>query len=280
MTKSTRVHGLAAIVLLAMPGAVFADDLDDILNAPELPPTVRIESDEGWYLRGDLSYDLSTDGGATAFRTFDGSTMTYGSRDYSASTIDTDWGAGIGLGYQITDWFRAEAAFDYRPGSLDTASTTSSPCAGGLVDTGCGTAGSADFDSFGVMANAYADLGTFVGVTPYVGAGAGMTLVDYGTYVSEDRCVDGVAVCSASFVATRGHAGQSDWRFTYALTAGLAYAFNRHLKADIGYRYVDVGGGDAYGFDAASLSAGAVGVQGTDDGFSAHQIRFSLRYAF
>ena len=278
MTTFTAPGSLVVIVLLATAGAGLADDLDDLLNAPELPPTIVIETEQGWYLRGDLSYDFATDGGASTFRTFDSGT--YGSSDYSSSSMDTDWGAGIGVGYRFNDWLRAEAALDYRRGSLETLSDTAIPCDGGPSGTGCATSGAADFDAFDAMASASVDLGTIVGITPYVGAGAGATFVDYSTYVSEDRCVDGVAVCSASLVATGRHGGQSDWRFTYALQAGLAYSFNRNIKADIGYRYIDVDGGDAYGFDAASVSAGASGVQGTDDGFSAHQIRFSLRYAF
>ena len=282
MFKSKTSRSILAALMLGVSGPALSADLDDIIYAPEIARTVPVEVGNGWYLRGDVSYNFSTEGGGTSFRTYDTGTLTYGTQNYSSSTMSTDWGVGAAVGYQLTDWFRAEAALDYYSGSFNNTSGTATPCTsggGGPVNTGCTTTGSAGFDAYGVMANGYVDLGTYVGFTPYVGAGAGMTLVNYGTYTSQDFCVDGVAVCGATTFASLSHAGQSDWRFTYSLMAGLAYSFSKNLKADIGYRYINVNGGDAYNFDSASIAGGATGVQGTDNGFDVHQIRASLRYS-
>ncbi len=282
MMNSIMSRSVAAALLLGASGPALGADLHNNIYAPELPKLVPVEISNGWYLRGDVSYNFSTDGGATSFRTFDTGTLTYGTQNYSSSSMSTDWGVGAAVGYQFTDWLRAEAALDYYSGNFNTTANSSSPCTsggGGPVNTGCRTTGSAEFDAYGLMANGYVDLGTYVGFTPYVGAGAGMTLVDYGNYTSQDFCVDGAAVCGGATFSALSHAGQSDWRFTYALMAGLAYSFSKNLKADVGYRYINVDGGDAYDFDSASIAAGATGVQGTDDGFSVHQIRASLRYA-
>lgn len=282
MMKSLVSRSLAAALLLGASGPALSADLDNIVYAPELPRTVPVEVGNGWYLRGDVSYDFSTDGGGTSFRTYNTATNTYGTQNYTSSTMSTDWGVGAAIGYQLTDWLRAEAALDYYSGSFSNASSSGAPClsgGGGPVNTGCSTTGSADFDAYGLMANGYIDLGTYVGFTPYVGAGAGMTLVDYGGYTSQDVCVDGVAACAGATFAAQSHAGQSDWRFTYALMAGMAYSFSRNLKADIGYRYINVAGGDAYGFGTSAVAGGATGVQGADNGFDVHQIRASLRYS-
>lgn len=280
MMKSIMSRSIVAALLLSASGPALSADLDNIIYAPELPRTVPVEIGNGWYLRGDVSYNFSTDGSATSFRTYDTGTTTYGTQNYSSSSMSTEWGVGAAVGYQFTDWFRAEAGLDYYSGNLNTTSSSAAPCTsggGGPVGTTCTTTGAGDFDAYGLMANGYVDLGTYVGFTPYVGAGAGMTFVRYDGYTSQDFCVGGA--CAGATFTSLSHGGESDWRFTYSLMAGLAYSFSKNLKADIGYRYINVEGGDAYGFDATSIAGGAGGVQGSDDGFDVHQIRASLRYA-
>ncbi|WP_419908813.1 outer membrane protein [Hoeflea sp.] len=237
-----------------------------------------MEIGNGWYLRGDVGYDFSTEGDATSFRTWDFNTNTEGPAvAYSSSSFDTDVTAGFGVGYQFTNWLRGEGMFNYQRGTFNaTSSAAAVPCTTLLAD-GCNTSGAADFESYGLMANGYIDLGTFVGLTPYVGAGAGVTLVDYGNYLASETCVG--ACPGGTTPVTVTHAGQSDWRFTYALMAGLSYEFMRNLKADLGYKYTNVSGGDIYAFDGASAAAGATGVQSSDNGYSTHNVTASLRYA-
>ncbi len=282
MLNSIFTRSMATALLMSATGTVYAADLDTIVYAPQLPRTVPVEIGNGWYLRGDVTYNFSTDGDATSYRTYHLHTHTYGTRDYTSSNFDTDWGVGAAAGYQFTDWFRAEAALDYYRGSFDTSATSFSPCLSGFVgpdNTGCSTIGTADFNAWGVMANAYIDLGTYVGFTPYIGAGLGMTQVDFKDYNSRSTCVDGTASCSGVGSLSLQHTGEADWRFTYALMAGVSYNLTTNLKADIGYRYINVDGGDTYSFDTISEAAGATGVQGTDNGYHLHQIRASLRYS-
>lgn len=270
------------LILAAVPETVMAADLDNVVYAPQLPRTVPVEVGSGWYLRGDVSYDFSTDGDASSYRTYHLVTNSYGTRNYSSSGFDTDWGVGAAAGYQFTNWFRAEAALDYYRGSFGTTANSASPCLSGFVgpdDTGCASAGAADFTSWGVMANAYVDLGTYVGFTPYVGAGLGMTSVNFSDYNSTHACVDGTASCNGLAPVSLQHPGASDWRFTYALMAGVSYDLSKNWKADIGYRYLNVDGGDTYEFDSIATAAGATGMQGTDNGYHVHQIRASLRYS-
>ena len=279
MLKSIMSRSIAAALLLSTSGVALAADLDDVVYAPGPPRTVPVEVGNGWYLRGDINYNFSTEGDASSYRTFHPIQQTYGTQNYASSGFNTDWGVGAAVGYQFTDWFRGEASLDYYNGSFDTTTLTGAPCLGGPAGTGCSTLGSADFNAWGVMANAYVDLGTYVGFTPYIGAGAGMTVVDYEDYTSRDFCVGGGAGCGGATFGARTHSGESDWRFTYALMAGVSYDLTRNLKADLGYRYINVAGGDAYSFDTAATAAGATGVQGSDNGYDIHQIRASLRYA-
>jgi opacity protein-like surface antigen len=282
MNKRIASPVIAIVMVACGIAAAHSADLDNVIYAPELPRTVPVEIGSGWYLRGDIGYNVSFSGSATVYRTYDPITFTYGDQPYDSAKFDADFTYGIGAGYQFTDWFRAEAMFTYMKGSFSGSGISSGPCLtlpGGPVDTGCSTDGSGDFTASGGMLNAYFDLGTYLGLTPYVGAGAGMTYLKYNDYVSQDRCVDGFASCGGATFGPLVHDGIGSWRFTYALMAGVSYDVTKNLKADIGYRYTNIAGGDMYDFSSESISAGAAGVQSSDDGFSSHEIKVSLRYS-
>jgi opacity protein-like surface antigen len=229
-----------------------AADLDEIIYARELPVTQPVEIGSGWYLRGDLGYSARTRGAATSNLIFTAGPPTYTATNFDASSIDNDWSGAVGVGYSFTDYLRADLTFDYSAGHFNAT-----------------TAGAADIqkiDQYGFMANAYVDLGTFVGFTPYVGAGAGVTRVEWG------------ALARDPLGANTSHPGEESWRFTYALMAGVSYDISENLKLDLGYRYSKVDDGAQFSYDAASVAAGARGVQAYDNGIEKHEIRVGLRY--
>lgn len=279
MIKNVMSHSLIAALLLGGSGAALSADLDNIIYAPQMPKTQPVEVGNGWYLRGDIGYNLSTGGSASSFRAWDFvAPPGYNTVSYSSSSFDSDVTWGLGMGYQLNDWFRAEALATYMNGTFNGSSNSATvPCTAIVSATGCSTDGSAEFTAWGVMANGYVDLGTYSGFTPYVGAGIGYTLVDYENFVNRESCSGGA--CGGPNTFTTTHQGENSWRFTYALMAGVAYEFTRNLKLDMGYKYTNVDGGDMYSFDGASTAAGASGIQGTDNGFSTHQILASIRYA-
>ena len=106
-------------------------------------------------------------------------------------------------------------------------------------------------------------IGTWYGITPYVGAGIG------GAWVEWDDLNN--TLDDGSF--TR-HRGGSDWRFAYALSAGASYCLTEQLKFDAGYRFSHIQGGKMFEF-----AAGTAG-PGYDDGIYAHEVRGGLRYQF
>ncbi len=127
------------------------------------------------------------------------------------------------------------------------------------------------------MVNGYVDLGTYVGITPYVGGGLGYTYVDWGP-LSDSLFCTGPA-CPVALLANSEHDGDQSWRFTYAAMVGLAYDVSTNLKVDLGYRYRRIEGGPMFAFDPGSIAAGASGTQADDPGFSSHEVRIGLRYA-
>ncbi|WP_417423069.1 outer membrane protein [Hoeflea sp.] len=250
----TRIAVTSCIAAIGLAAPTHAADLDDIIYAPDLPVTQPVEIGTGWYLRGDLGYSARTRGEATSYSVFSAVPPTYTATNFDSSSLDNHWSGAIGMGYSFTDYLRGDLTFDYSEGDFNGAT-------GPAVF-------SQNFEQYGFMANVYADLGTYAGFTPYVGAGAGITRVTWDTLA-----------LVRPFVLDTNLPGEENWRFTYALMAGVSYDITKDLKLDLGYRYSKVDGDAQFGYDTVTAAAGAVGVQSNDNGIEKHEIRAGLRYA-
>lgn len=282
MKLNTRIALLATAAALFPFGETLAADYDPPIVVNDSPEYVPVEVGSGWYLRGDVAYVFQSRIGPVNYRTYDG--ITYGEDTFDTRSISSDFSWGGGVGYRFNDWIRADATVEGFRASFSGSTSSPLPCIDPLVDptyagTSCRSEDGSEFSAIGVMANGYVDLGTFVGLTPYVGAGVGYSYVSWGGLQNQTYCVDGVGVCPApGVVATTEHAGENNWRLTYALMAGFAYDINDYLKVDVGYKYRHVNGGGMFQWDAASAGLGATGTQGTDDGFETHEVKLGLRY--
>ncbi|MCY0154652.1 porin family protein [Hoeflea alexandrii] len=212
--------GTALATLMGLAAPAHAADLDEIIYAKELPVTKPVEIGSGWYLRGDLGYSVQTRGPATSYSVFSaGPPSTYTSTAYDSSSLDSDWSGSLGVGYNFTDYLRGDLTFDFTKGTFSGATSSTAACAS-LATGQCASADTQGFDQYGFMANGYVDLGTFVGFTPYVGAGAGVTRVAWELYNNDVSCVSAVGnVCGATPATDRTRIGADSWRFTYALMA-------------------------------------------------------------
>ncbi len=91
------------------------------------------------------------------------------------------------------------------------------------------------------MVNGYVDLGTWYGMTPYVGAGLGVAFnssparTDTGARSARSTASSGL-VRSAAISATSTQAN-----LAWALMAGLDFNVTHNLKLEFGYRYLDYG---------------------------------------
>ena len=238
-----------------------AADLPPIYDTPlyqSVPEVQPVEIGSGWYLRGDVGYQFkrAIEFESDAFSDAAGNTKIDSVRFRG---LDLDAGANyqVGAGYQFTDFLRADATFGYWHNDISRV-----------------TVGGRDFatsaKAYEVMANAYADIGTVVGITPYVGGGIGGVRMDYDV-----GCSSSGGGCD--FVSTYG---EKDWRFAYSLMAGLSYDVSKNLKVDLGYRYMNVEGGNlgTVTNDAPSLSLASLN-RVKDNGFDSQSIRLGLRYS-
>ena len=237
------------------------------LYQPEPAPVVEqpvVASASGWYLRGDLSYDIMNMKGAHYFRGSNSDDANFRKAD-----LDNTGNLGIGVGYQVNDYFRVDKTFDYMFSTKFRGSTTGQGSDFGACQTRCVSTDVANFSAYSLLANAYVDIYKWGMVTPYVGFGLG------GSYVSWDNlknvaCEEGNPNNCDDQVT---HKGRNSWRFTYALMAGASVDINCELKADIGYRYKHITGGNMFGFAEN-------GGPGYDKGFDIHEVRTGMRYQF
>ena len=269
---------VVAAALFAFAGApAFAADYVEPAPLPEPLPAYG-----GWYLRGDIGYNFNTEAdGAFTFNTFDPVTATYGVDQFATASLDDTFTYSLGAGYNFTDWLRADLTFDYFTLGFDGTTASALPCSTSpfYVGTSCRSTDDADGYALSFLANGYVDLGTYVGLTPYVGAGLGYTYVDWDTMSDTTYCVGAACPGNSALFAQTTHDGDDSWRFTYALMAGMAYDLTNELKLDVGYRYRHIDGGDMFAFDPGSIANGAGGVQGEDPGIDTHEVRVGLRYA-
>jgi opacity protein-like surface antigen len=264
---------LAAMMASAFAGTAFAGDLPPEIKMPE----VSVKDARGWYVRGDVGYAINASHDDTTFRTYDPIGGDYSAGRFDADRFSGDFSGGLGVGYQFNDLFRADLTGDYFSGDFDGRISSASPCSGGAGGTGCSTKARSSFKAGSLMVNGYVDLGTLAGFTPYVGAGLGATRVSWNSVNAIDSCVDGISGCGGAASVSTRYPGESDWRMTYALMAGVAYEVTPNVKLDLGYRFSHIAGGDMFGYSAADAAAGVGGTMGRDGALSRHEIRIGLR---
>ncbi|MDI7860596.1 porin family protein [Rhizobiaceae bacterium n13] len=260
----------ASLALLA--GSAAAADEAPITDAPEV--TISGDQSSGsWYLRGDLGYSPWTGDEDPSFDAYDATGSEIDSGDFDSARFSKPFSGGVGLGYQFTDVFRADLTTDFFKGDFDGVARSAAPCSSSApAGTACNYNSRADFRAYGVMANGYVDLATVAGFTPYLGAGLGATNLRWDTLNASANCVDGAASCAGAPSDSARFGGDSSWRFTYALMAGVSYDVSDRVKLDLGYRFSDIAGGNMFGSTGAGLT-------GRDDGLSRHEFRAGLRIA-
>lgn len=253
------LKGVAVALLSAAPAYAA-----DIYQPPAAPPYVEqpvaVVQTSGWYLRGDVGYAWNDLRGAHFFQGSNGNLV-----DFDRADLDDSYVLGGGVGYQINNYLRTDVTLDYL-GEADFSGSTSGSCgvAGNCVSTDIAT-----MSAWSLLANAYVDLGTYGSFTPYLGAGIGGTRVKWGRLRNTSCDVTDPTNCDP----TVEHDGKAKWRFTYALMAGTAVDLTCNLKADVGYRFRHINGGDMFGFNAGSGP-------GFDKDIYIHEARAGLRYSF
>lgn len=249
--KTIVMAGAGAALLVPALTANAADLLQPIVPVIPQPQVVPEPIGGNWYLRGDVGYKIYAE-----------PKVSFAGTSYVNNHVDNTAMVGAGIGYRFNPWLRADITGDYEfPAKFH----------GHLTCFACGGAGGfsneyARLSAATFLANAYVDLGTWYGVTPYVGAGIGASYVT----VSDYHFVNPGAPPVPGTVP-----GDSKWNFAWALMAGLSYQLSQNLAVDLNYRYLSLGDAQTKPFTAAGVTQP---VKFKD--LAAHEIRIGLRYQF
>ncbi|MEJ1158146.1 outer membrane protein [Prosthecomicrobium sp. N25] len=256
-----------AAVLLAPASAAGAADF----GMPYTPPPIVEPLMAGnWYLRGDVGAGWS--GGWMREKEFAGSTGRWHERNVGDSTS-----IGGGVGYQFSNFLRGDITAEWRTGISLRGSGQESYMVGAFRYTGTaqvqGTVRVAT-----VLANGYVDLGSYWGVTPYVGAGIGAAYRQIsGTQSSVNPIPDGFGGVLRYDSVQSSYKKTSGVDLAWALYAGASFDVNEHLKIDAGYRYLNVGSPTT---GALIVHPGGARVKTplSVDDLSAHDFRIGARW--
>lgn len=235
---------LAGFAGMAASAAVAADLPHRIL----LPRVPVLDTTESWYLRGDVGYSHAKRPEADfAQAALEGDIARESFRDSAV--------LGGGLGYRFSPMFRADVTMDHR----FNARFKGLPAGDGLAPGSLSDRGR--FQSSTAMLNVYADLGTYNGLTPYLGAGIGVARNILGDYTRTD--IPG---------AVERLSGGDEYDLAWALMAGVGYRLSSSFTLDLGYRYASLGDVKTRGYDSGS---------GADvESIGMHEVRLGVRYAF
>lgn len=233
-----RLFAAAGALLLPMASGARAADMPKY----DLPPPAVSEPSafehvaSGWYLRGDLGSRWNETTGASFGPALVGPT---------SNKIGSSLTAGIGVGVK-TRWARTDVTLDYAF-PADYKGTLFSPD-DITAKVGATTA----------LFNGYIDLGTWYGLTPYIGAGAGAAFARVTDYVRP-------------VVPFTGSSSHMQTNFAYALMGGVAWAVAPNMQIDVGYRYLNIG-------DVKTASDGLGDM--TIRNVAAHEVRVGVRWSF
>lgn len=242
-----------ALATLSLAPPALAADYDPPLAVEDVDDYVPVEVGNGWYLRGDIGYKINT-----PYR----DVWVGPSPIYSQQENILPISGSVGFGYRFNDWFRME-------GNLGLMTSNSSRVRY-LTDDGMGNVVSAvdmttENRMWTGMINAYADLGTFAGFTPYVGAGIGLAN-NLRKFRATENFVD------PGFVDIDFRDNKDQYELAYSLGAGINYQVTKNVSVDLGYEYF-------LSPNAEQVTVTSPTTYAIHTGVDYHQVKLGVRYS-
>ena len=221
---------LAGTAFFGLAAAAQAADMASPLRGPTVVPSVAepASAASGWYLRGDVGVVIDNKAGFSEYEPGIPKSIV-------ADKLWTAPSIGLGVGYQFNEYLRGDLTGEFI--TTRTMKATARYTGGtALAPTNNTNEYHGDVTSAVLLANVYAELGTYSGFTPYVGAGAGVAynhmsnIYEYASWTGSSSGTNFGII-----------PGGSKWSPAWALHAGFAYDLSPNLKLDVGYSYKDLG---------------------------------------
>lgn len=225
---------LAGTAFLGLAAAAHGADMGSPLRGPSVvqPLGGETSSSGGWYLRGDV--------GAALTASDDIEETTLAGNNFATKSFTDAPSVQLGVGYQFNEYLRGDITGEFigsrRFRGLTNYDSTWTTAAGDIASKN-----SAVYDgsvrSLLLLANVYADLGTYNGFTPYVGGGIGAA---YNQVSGIDTMTSFVNAVNPP--PLNGWIGSKNkWNFAWALHAGMSWDISPNAKFDFGYSYKNLG---------------------------------------
>ena len=217
-----RAVALAGLAALGAAPAQAADYLNFPVESAPAFVLKPVELGSGWYLRGGL-----------------GASNNKGPQLIPEAPVGRkpNWALDVGAGYKLNNWLRTDATLTFnKPQDVTRA--------GAPVTY-------AEINKVDMMLNAYVDLGSWSGFTPFVGVGGGVSLLKAQTSFGDLK------------------ASKKSYNLAWSLMGGVAYDITPQLKTEFSYRYLNSG-------SFTSLSSPLVG--SVKSKIDSHQMQIGFRY--
>jgi opacity protein-like surface antigen len=235
---------VAAGAASLLSSAAFAADMPSIMPAPQPYYAPPQQDFGGWYLRGDIGQTNTS--ANTLLSTLDPSPGVATTQRFGSFSGGTSY--GIGVGYQFNNWFRADITGEYRSNVNFNGNSFYQYFAGAPTNN-FGDTYNGGYSSWVGLVNAYADLGTWWCLTPFVGAGVG------GAYNKTSGMSDSATFPGGDGASLYQADGAGKFNLAWAVYAGVAYKVTNNFTVELAYRYLDMGNagfGQGHFFDGTS----------------------------
>ena len=249
---------LAALAAALSTTGAFAADYSPPPPPPIFIPPPVIEYASSWYLRGDIGITNQQLEDLTNVQDVNNSVQNVGIGFDSAGLF------GLGIGYNWNDWLRFDLTGEYRSRANFHGAQ--------IIDAGAGPYTNEYYFSKSewlFLANAYVDLGTWHGFTPFVGAGVGGARITIHSFQDINTPNAGVAFAEDA----------SKWNFAWALHAGVGYKITKNVVVELAYRYVNLGdaqSGDIYTYNGINNVYNPMEFEK----ITSHDVKLGLRFNF
>jgi opacity protein-like surface antigen len=241
---------LGAALLAGASSTGFAADLGySIKDAP--PPAPG----RAWYLKGTIGM-TSPEVGKMWNEDYSSGNFTVGHTDMKSTPF-----YGVGIGVEYSRWLRLDITGEYRGKYLFIGQDVYHGPGSGYTNEF-----TADIQSWVGLANAYIDLTTWRGLTPYVGGGVGFATVS--VLGLKDVNVPNLGVAFGD--------DHTQTNFAWALYAGVSYDVTPQFTMDLGYRYLDMGDAKSGRVTAYDGTDSYASVELQD--LTSHDLMLSARY--
>lgn len=273
--RYVRILLAATSLLAAAASPALTADMDEPILVEATDEYKPVEIGSGWYLRGDVGYAFNND--------FE--------RIRADNEYDSTMGpfsGSVGIGYHFNDFVRADVNLGILPNAKYIkdrfdVNNLENRCDGWVITdddelwvpnfSPCVITDEAENYAYDLMANAYVDLGTYSGFTPYIGGGIGVLYTTLNTVLNQKNCIDDqLFQCSdnPNYYAGQKN-GEAEFNVQFALAAGLSYRLSEAVSLDLGYEYKSAPGAAYYVINDS-------GDPVKNEGLDFHSAKLGFRY--